>query len=100
MSRDWPRAAVVTEEAVRVDGRPIPSSRLRRHQGPVVDGAARAASCAPTSWLTRGEMFHQAVAVSEPLGEEAYEAYTTSLSHGGLLFRRRWGSSTEAEGWR
>jgi len=83
MSRDWPRAAVVTEEAAALTAAepeletPATKARLLMARARCLLRADKLADAR--------EIFRQAVAVSEPLGEEAYEAYTTSLSHGGYV---------------
>jgi tetratricopeptide (TPR) repeat protein len=83
LSRDWPQAQSATEEAgVLFDT----TERLRT---PVVESRllmARARSLLRADKLSESALlFRRAIEVSEPLGEEAYEPYTTSLSHGGYV---------------
>lgn len=83
LSRDWPQAEAATEEAAALFA---DTAALRT---PVVESRllmARARSLLRADKLAESALlFRQAIEVSEPLGEEAYEAYTTSLSHGGYV---------------
>ncbi|HLK93892.1 MAG TPA: protein kinase [Polyangia bacterium] len=83
LTRDWPRAQVVTEEAgALIVADPALESPPRRAF--MLMSRARCLLRADKLADAR-EAFRQAVAVAEPLGEEAYEAYMTSLSHGGYV---------------
>ena len=83
LTRDWQRAQVVTDEASALSAADpaleTPATRAR-----LLMSRARCFLRADKLADAR-EAFRQAVAVAEPLGEEAYEAYTTSLSHGGYV---------------
>jgi tetratricopeptide (TPR) repeat protein len=83
LTRDWPRAQVVTDEAsALLAADPTLENPARRAF--MLMSRARCLLRADKLADAR-EAFRQAVAVAEPLGEQAYEAYMTSLSHGGYV---------------
>jgi tetratricopeptide (TPR) repeat protein len=83
LTRDWPQAQAVTEEAgalmAAVDElrTPVVEARLLMSRG---RGLLRS-----DQMNEAAQLFRRAVEVSEPLGEDAYEAYTLSLSLGGYV---------------
>jgi eukaryotic-like serine/threonine-protein kinase len=83
LSHDWPQAAAATEEAGTLFAA---DAALRT---PVVEARllmSRGRSLLRTDRLTDAlAVFRQAVEISERLGEDAYEAYTQSLSLGGFV---------------
>jgi eukaryotic-like serine/threonine-protein kinase len=78
MLRDWPRAASVTEQAAALiasdpsAGAPVLEAGILMSRG---RGQLRSDKMSEAF-----DTFRKAVAVAEPLGDEAYEAYTQSLS--------------------
>jgi tetratricopeptide (TPR) repeat protein len=83
LTHDWPGAEAATEEAgalFAVDAAlrtPVVEARLLMSRG---------RSFLRTDKLTDAlGVFRQAIEISEPLGEEAYESYTQSLSLGGFV---------------
>jgi tetratricopeptide (TPR) repeat protein len=81
--REWPRAETATEEAAALIASdetlatPVVQARLLM---------SRARSFTRTDKLAEAHAtFARAIAIAEPLGEEAYDAYTTSMSLGGFV---------------
>jgi eukaryotic-like serine/threonine-protein kinase len=83
LNHDWPRAEAVTEEAGALFAA---DAALRT---PAVEArllVSRARSLQRADKLTESALlFRRAIEVAEPLGEEAYESYTLSLTLGGFV---------------
>jgi tetratricopeptide (TPR) repeat protein len=83
LARDWPRAEAVTEEAGALIaaepalGTPVVEARLLMSRGRSLHRTDKQADAL--------EIFRRTTAVSETLGEDAYESYTQSLSLGGFV---------------
>ncbi len=83
LAREWPRAAAVTEEAAALIAAdptldtPVVEARLLMSRGRSFTRGDKMAEA--------HETFARAIAAAEPLGEEAYDAYTTSMSLGGYV---------------
>ncbi len=83
LSHDWPRAEAATEEAGALFATdaslrtPVVEARLLMSRGRSLLRADK-----QTDALA---VFRQAIEISQPLGEDAYEAYTQSVSLGGFV---------------
>ena len=83
LAREWPRAAAATEEAAALIAAdptldtPVVEARLLMSRGRSFTRGDKMAEA--------HETFARAIAAAEPLGEEAYDAYTTSMSLGGYV---------------
>jgi tetratricopeptide (TPR) repeat protein len=81
--REWPRAEAVTEEAGALIeanpglATPVITARLLMSRGRSLHRVDKQPEALA--------MFHKAIEVSEPLGEDAYVPYTQSLSLGGFI---------------